>query len=107
TIGTATTPDEALLLDQAGGDVIVASRVHAGAHRGPFLPPAEASLTGTFSLTPQVADAVSAPVVSAGGIADARGMVAAFALGADGVQIGTAFLASEDSGANVHHRNAL
>ncbi len=107
TIGTATTPDEAILLDQAGVNIIVASGFEAGGHRGSFLLPAEDSLTGTFSLTPQVADAVSAPVVAAGGIADARGMVAAFALGAEGVQIGTAFLASEDSGANVHHRNAL
>ena len=54
-----------------------------------------------------MADAVSVPVVAAGGIADARGIVAAFALGAEGVQIGTAFLASEQSGASVQHRNAL
>ena len=107
TIGTATTPDEAILLEQAGVDVIVASGFEAGGHRGSFLLPAEASLTGTFSLVPQVADAVSVPVVAAGGIADARGIVAAFALGAEGVQIGTAFLASDESGASVQHRNAL
>ena len=107
TIGTATTPDEAIVLEQAGVDAIVASGFEAGGHRGSFLLPAEESLTGTFSLVPQVADAVSIPVVAAGGIADARGIVAAFALGAEGVQIGTAFLASEESGASVHHRNAL
>jgi nitronate monooxygenase len=107
TIGTATTAAEARVLDQAGVNVIVASGFEAGGHRGSFLLPAEDSLTGTFALTPQVVDAVSAPVVAAGGIGDARGIVAAFALGAEGVQIGTAFLASEDSGASVVHRNAL
>jgi nitronate monooxygenase len=107
TIGTATTPDEAIVLEQAGVDVIAASGFEAGGHRGSFLLPSEESLTGTFSLVPQIADAVSVPVVAAGGIADARGIVAAFALGAEGVQIGTAFLACEESGASVHHRNAL
>lgn len=107
TIGTATTAAEAVVLEQAGVDIVVASGFEAGGHRGSFLLPAEDSLTGTFSLTPQVVDAVSVPVVAAGGIGDARGIVAAFALGAEGVQIGTAFLASEDSGASAHHRNAL
>jgi nitronate monooxygenase len=107
TIGAATTPDEAIVLEQAGVDVIAASGFEAGGHRGSFLLPAEESLTGTFSLIPQVADAVSVPVVAAGGVADARGILAAFALGAEGVQIGTAFLASEESGASVYHRNAL
>jgi nitronate monooxygenase len=107
TIGTATTLDEAILLEQAGVDVIVASGFEAGGHRGSFLLPAEESLTGTFSLVPQIADAVSIPVVAAGGIADARGIVAAFALGAEGVQMGTAFLASEESGASPLHRNAI
>jgi nitronate monooxygenase len=107
TIGAATTPDEAIVLEQAGVDVIAASGFEAGGHRGSFLLPAEESLTGTFSLVPQVVDAVSVPVVAAGGIADTRGIVAAFALGAEGVQIGTAFLGCEESGASVHHRNAL
>ena len=107
TIGAATTADEAIVLEQAGVDVIAASGFEAGGHRGSFLRPAEESLTGTFSLVPQVVDAVSAPVVAAGGIADARGMVAAFALGAEGVQIGSAFLACEESGASLHHRKAL
>jgi nitronate monooxygenase len=107
TIGTATTPDEAIALDEAGVDVIVASGFEAGGHRGSFLRSAEESLTGTLSLTPQVVDAVSAPVVAAGGIADTRGIIAAFALGAEGVQLGTSFLASDESGAGALHRNML
>ena len=106
-IGTATTVDEAIALEQAGVDVIVASGFEAGGHRGSFLQPSEDSLTGTMALVPQVVDAVTLPVVAAGGIGDARGIVAAFALGAEGVQMGTAFLACEESGANRHHRNAL
>jgi nitronate monooxygenase len=107
TIGTATTPDEAVALQDAGVDVVVASGFEAGGHRGSFLLSSEDSLTGTFSLVPQVADAVDVPVVAAGGIADARGVVAALALGAEGVQMGTAFLACEESGASEHHRGAL
>jgi nitronate monooxygenase len=106
-IGTATTVDEAIALEQAGVDVIAASGFEAGGHRGSFLQPAEDSLVGTMALVPQVVDAVRLPVVAAGGIGDARGIVAALALGAEGVQMGTAFLACEESGANVHHRNAL
>ena len=107
TIGTATTPAEAIALEESGVNIIVASGFEAGGHRGSFLRSAEESLTGVFSLTPQVVDAVSIPVVAAGGIGDARGILAAFALGAEGVQIGTAFLASEDSGASPYHRDAL
>ncbi len=106
-IGTATTPDEAIALEQAGVDVIVASGFEAGGHRGSFLQPSEDSLTGTMALVPQVVDAVSLPVVAAGGIGDARGILAALVLGADGVQMGTAFLACDESGANAHHRKAL
>jgi nitronate monooxygenase len=107
TIGTATTPDEAIELQKANVDVIAASGFEAGGHRGSFLRASEDSLTGTFSLVPQVVDRVSVPVVAAGGIADARGIVAAFVLGAEGVQIGTAFLACEESGASPQHREAL
>ena len=107
TIGTATTPDEAIALERAGVDIIVASGFEAGGHRGSFLRAPDDSLTGTFALVPQVADLVSAPVVAAGGIADARGIVAALALGAEGVQIGTAFLACAESGASEAHRAAL
>jgi nitronate monooxygenase len=106
-IGTATTVDEAIALEQAGVDVIAASGFEAGGHRGSFLHPPEDSLTGTMALVPQVVDAVKLPVVAAGGIGDARGIVAAFALGAKGVQMGTAFLACEESGANTLHRKAL
>jgi nitronate monooxygenase len=106
-IGTATTVDEATALEQAGVDVIAASGFEAGGHRGSFLQPSEDSLTGTMSLVPQVVDAVNLPVVAAGGIGDARGIVAAVALGAEGVQMGTAFLACEESGASLHHRQAL
>jgi len=84
TIGTATTRDEAIALEQAGVDVIVASGFEAGGHRGSFLRSSEDSLTSTISLAPQVADAVKIPEV-AGGVADARGIAAAFALGA-GIQ---------------------
>ena len=107
TMGAATTPDEAVALQAAGVDAIVASGFEAGGHRGSFLRPAEDSLMGTFSLVPQVVDAVAVPVVAAGGIADARGVVAAMVLGAQAVQMGTAFLACEESGAGRRHREAL
>jgi len=106
-IGTATTVDEAIALEQAGVDVVVASGFEAGGHRGSFLQASEDSLTGTLALVPQVVDAVRLPVVAAGGIGDARGIVAAFALGAEGVQMGTAFLTCDESGANAFHRKAL
>ena len=106
-IGTATAVDEAIALEQAGVDVIAASGSEAGGHRGSFLQSSEDSLTGTMALVPQVVDAVTLPVVAAGGIGDARGIMAAFALGAEGVQMGTVFLACEESGASTHHRDAL
>src|SRR6266404_4473761 len=107
TIGTATTPEEAAALQEAGVDAIVASGFEAGGHRGSFLRAAEDSLTGTFSLVPQIADKVDVPVIAAGGIGDARGVIAALALGAEAVQMGTVFLACEESGAGVLHRQAL
>jgi len=107
TIGTATTPEEAAALEQAGVDLVVASGFEAGGHRGSFLRSSEDSLTGTISLVPQTVDAVKIPVIAAGGIADARGMAAAFALGAEGVQMGTVFLACEESGAQPLHREAI
>ncbi|UYQ64938.1 NAD(P)H-dependent flavin oxidoreductase [Streptomyces peucetius] len=106
-IGTATTVDEAVALERAGVDAVVASGADAGGHRGAFLRPVRESLVGTFSLVPQVADAVSVPVIAAGGIADGRGMAAALTLGADAVQIGTAFLATRESGASEAHKRAL
>jgi nitronate monooxygenase len=107
TLGTATTPDEAIALEEAGVDMVVASGFEAGGHRGSFLRPPEDSLMGTFSLVPQTVDVIKIPVVAAGGIADARGIAAAFALGAEGVQMGTVFLACEESGAHPLHRAAL
>ncbi|WP_254706321.1 NAD(P)H-dependent flavin oxidoreductase [Streptomyces lunaelactis] len=107
TIGTATTVEEALAIEAAGMDAVVASGSDAGGHRGSFLRPVNESLVGTFSLVPQVAQVVSIPVVAAGGIADGRGIAAALTLGADGVQIGTGFLATEESGASALHRAAL
>ncbi|MFN1219209.1 NAD(P)H-dependent flavin oxidoreductase [Chryseobacterium kwangjuense] len=107
TIGTATTLDEAIAIENAGVDAVVATGSDAGGHRVSFLDQAEKSLVGTFSLIPQVADHVKIPVIAAGGIADARGVKAAFSLGADAVQIGTAFLATKQSGTSNIHRNLL
>jgi nitronate monooxygenase len=107
TIGTATTPQEAVALQEAGVDAVVASGFEAGGHRGSFLRPAEDSLTGVLSLVPQVVDSVDVPVIAAGGIGDARGVVAALALGAEAVQMGTVFLACEESGASRLYRETL
>jgi nitronate monooxygenase len=107
TVGTATTPDEAATLEEAGVDAVVATGFEAGGHRGSFLRPAEDSLTGTLALVPRIVDLVDVPVIAAGGIADARGLIAALALGAEAVQIGTAFLPCEESGASPLHRQAL
>lgn len=107
TIGAATTPHEACLLEEAGVDMVVATGSDAGGHRVSFTDTPENLLTGTFSLIPQVRDAVRIPVIAAGGIADARGVAAAMALGADAVQIGTAFLACEESNAGRPHQAAL
>ena len=106
-MGTATTVEEARLLEAAGVDFIVAQGAEAGGHRGTFLGPAEAALIGTMALVPQVVDAVRTPVVAAGGLMDGRGLVAALALGAAGVQMGTAFLLSPESGTSAPHRAAI
>jgi nitronate monooxygenase len=106
-VGTATTVAEAVALEAGGVDAVVASGMESGGHRVSFLKPAEESLIGTFALVPQVADAVSIPVIAAGGIADRRGFAAALALGAAGVQVGTAFLATLESAAVPAYRDVL
>ena len=106
-IGAATTPDEAFALEAAGVDLIVATGFEAGGHRPSFLRSARDSLTGTFALIPVLADNLHTPIIAAGGIADARGIVAALTLGASAVQIGTAFLACEESNAPPLHRQML
>ena len=107
TIGTATTVDEAIALESAGVDAIVATGFEAGGHRVSFIRSAEESLTGIFSLIPQVADHVKIPIIAAGGIVDSRGIKAALSLGADAVQIGTAFLATSQSNATQDHKDKL
>jgi nitronate monooxygenase len=107
TVGTATTVEEARALDDAGVNAIVATGFEAGGHRGSFLRPPEDCLIGVLALLPQIADVAKAPVIAAGGITDARGIVAALALGAQAVQIGTAFVACEESGAPAAHRDKL
>ncbi|GAB3584016.1 nitronate monooxygenase [Leifsonia lichenia] len=106
-VGTATTVDEAVALAAGGVDVVVVTGMEAAGHRVSFLRRAEESLVGSFALIPQVVDAVDVPVIAAGGIADRRGVAAAFALGASGVQVGTAFLATRQSAATDAHRRAI
>lgn len=107
TMGAATSIAEAQALDAAKVDAIVATGFEAGGHRPSFLNRAEESLMGTFALVQLVADRVNVPVIAAGGIADARGIRAALALGAQAAQIGTAFLACAESGTHDGHRNRL
>lgn len=106
-LGNATTLDEAVALEKTGVDVIVASGFESGGHRPSFLDQAELSTTGTFALIQLIKDRVKIPVVAAGGIANGRGIAGAFKLGADAVQIGTAFLATEESGALPIHKAFL
>jgi len=107
TVGAATTLDEALALETAGVDMIVASGFEAGGHRPSFLASAESSTIGTFVLLQLIKEKVKTPVIAAGGIANGRGVKAALTLGADAVQMGTAFLATEESNATAMHRQIL
>ncbi len=106
-LGTATTVDEALALERAGVDAVVAQGSEAGGHRGTFAGPIEAGLIGTMALVPQVADAVKVPVIASGGIMDGRGIVAALALGASAVQLGTAFLTCDEAGIPDAYKQAI
>ncbi|UGY14987.1 NAD(P)H-dependent flavin oxidoreductase [Bradyrhizobium septentrionale] len=106
-MSSATTVKEAIWLEENGADVIIAQGADAGGHRAMFLTETIAEQPGTFSLLPQVVDAVKVPVVAAGGIADGRGIAAAFALGASAVQIGTAYLRCPESKVTAAGRIAL
>jgi nitronate monooxygenase len=104
---SATSVDEARWLEREGCDAIIAQGAEAGGHRGVFLSEDISTQPGTMALVPQVVDAVRVPVIAAGGIADARGIVAAFALGASAVQIGTAYLFCQEATIGPAHRTAL
>jgi nitronate monooxygenase len=106
-LSSATTVEEALWLEAQGVDAIIAQGVEAGGHRGIFLSDDLTSQVGTIALLPQMVRAVKLPVIAAGGIADARGVAAAMAMGAAGVQIGTAFLLCPEATTSVVHRAAL
>jgi nitronate monooxygenase len=106
-LSSATTVAEARKLEVEGADGIIAQGLEAGGHRGTFTRGDGAGLIGTMALVPQVVDAVRVPVIAAGGIADGRGIAAAFALGASGVQIGTAFLGCPEAVVPAIHREAL
>jgi nitronate monooxygenase len=110
-LSSATTVEEALWLEAHGVDAVIAQGLEAGDHRGMFLSknPSEdlSTQVGTFALVPQIVQAVKVPVIAAGGIADARGVAAALALGAAGVQVGTAYLLCPEASTSVVHREAL
>jgi nitronate monooxygenase len=106
-LSSATTAEEARWLEQHGVDAVIAQGNEAGGHRGMFLTGDIGTQVGTFALVPQVVDAVKVPVIAAGAITDARGMAAALALGAAGVQVGTAYLFCPESKISAPHRAAL
>jgi nitronate monooxygenase len=106
-MGTATTVDEAVALEQAGVDAVIAQGSEAGGHRGTFSGDFSAAMIGTISLVPQIVDAVRLPVIASGGIMDGRGIAAALALGASAVQLGTAFLTCDEAGIPDAYKNAI
>jgi len=106
-IGTATTVAEAQALERAGVDAIVAQGAEAGGHRGTFLGDFAAAQVGTITLVPLIVDAVGVPVIASGGIMDGRGIAAALALGAAGVQLGTAFLTCAEAGVADVYKDAI
>ncbi|QFF99647.1 nitronate monooxygenase [Psychrobacillus glaciei] len=106
-IGTATTVVEVVAIERLGMDAVVVQGSEAGGHRGNFISDHEESLIGLSSLIPQVVDNISIPVIAAGGIMDGRGLMAALCLGAKAVQMGTAFLTCEESGAHPVHKEAI
>ena len=106
-LSSATTTAEAIWLEQHGVDAIIAQGCEAGGHRGIFLSETIDTQVGTFALVPQIVSAVKVPVIAAGAIADARGIAAAFALGASGTQIGTAYLFCPEAKISAVYRKAL
>ncbi len=106
-LSSATTIEEARWLEARGVDAIIAQGLEAGGHRGSFLSDDLTTQVGTFALLPQIVQAVRVPVIAAGGIADAKGVAAAIALGAAGVQIGTAYLLCPEATTSPVHRAAL
>jgi nitronate monooxygenase len=106
-IGTATTVEEGLRLEGDGVDAVVAQGSEAGGHRGTFLGDHRDALIGTMAIVPQMADALSVPVIASGGIMDGRGLAASLVLGAEAAQMGTAFLACEESGAHPAFKEAV
>ena len=106
-LSSATTAAEARWIEEHGGDVVIAQGSDAGGHRAMFLTSDPAMQVGTMALVPAVVDSVRSPVIAAGGIADGRGIAAAIALGADGVQLGTAFLRCPEALTSPLHRAAL
>jgi nitronate monooxygenase len=106
-ISSATTVREARFLADKGVDAVIAQGAEAGGHRGMFLTEDISAQIGTLALVPQVVDAVEVPVIAAGGIGDGRGIAAAFALGAAGVQVGTAYLLAPEARISDLHRRAL
>lgn len=106
-LSSATTVEEAIWLERHGADAIIAQGEEAGGHRGMFLTDDITTQIGTMALLPQIVKAVRVPVIAAGGIADAKGVVAAMALGASGVQVGTAYLCCPEATTSALHRAAL
>ena len=106
-VGTATTVEEAQTLERRGVEAVVAQGSEAGGHRGTFAGPFESAMVGTMALVPQVVDAVEVPVIASGGVMDGRGVAAAMALGAQAVQMGTAFLTCDEAGAAAEHKEAI
>jgi len=106
-LSSATTVEEARWLVAHGADAVIAQGLEAGGHRGMFMTDDITTQAGTFALLPQIVAAVDVPVIAAGGIADAAGVAAAMALGAAGVQVGTAYLCCPETTTSALHRAAL
>jgi nitronate monooxygenase len=106
-LSSATTVQEAMWLQAQGADAVIAQGLEAGGHRGMFLTDDLSTQMGTFALLPQIVQAVQLPVIAAGGIGSAQGVAAAQALGAAGVQVGTAYLCSHEATTSALHRSAL